>query len=278
MAIKIYKPTTNGRRHMTSSDFAEITKTKPEKTLLESQSHTAGRNSYGHITVRHRGGGHKQKYRIIDFKRNKDNAKAVVKAIEYDPNRTANIALLHYTDGIKAYILAPKGLKVGDIVESGDEVDIKPGNALALKNIPTGTAIHNIELKPGKGGQLVRSAGASAQALGVDGDYTLIRLQSGEVRKILSSCRATIGVVGNEQHSLIQLGKAGRKRWLGKRPQSRGSVMNPNDHPHGGGEGKAPVGRPQPMTPWGKKARGIKTRDIKKASEKLIIRHRKGSK
>lgn len=278
MAIKIYKPTTNGRRHMTSSDFAEITKTKPEKTLLESQSHTAGRNSYGHITVRHRGGGHKQKYRIIDFKRNKDNAKAVAKAIEYDPNRTANIALLHYTDGIKAYILAPKGLKVGDIVESGDEVDIKPGNALALKNIPTGTSIHNIELKPGKGGQLVRSAGASAQVLGVDGDYTLIRLQSGEVRKILSSCRATIGVVGNEQHSLIQLGKAGRKRWLGKRPQSRGSVMNPNDHPHGGGEGKAPVGRPQPMTPWGKKARGIKTRDIKKASEKLIIRHRKGSK
>ena len=278
MAIKIYKPTTNGRRHMTSSDFAEITKTKPEKTLLESQSHTAGRNSYGHITVRHRGGGHKQKYRIIDFKRNKDNAKAVVKAIEYDPNRTANIALLHYTDGIKAYILAPKGLKVGDIVESSDSVDIKPGNALALKNIPSGTSIHNIELKPGKGGQLVRSAGASAQVLGVDGDYTLVRLQSGEVRKILSSCRATIGVVGNEQHSLIKLGKAGRKRWLGQRPQSRGSVMNPNDHPHGGGEGKAPVGRPQPMTPWGKKARGIKTRDTKKASEKLIIRHRKGSK
>ena len=278
MAIKIYKPTTNGRRHMTSSDFAEITKTKPEKTLLESQSHTAGRNSYGHITVRHRCGGHKQKYRIIDFKRNKDNAKAVVKAIEYDPNRTANIALLHYTDGIKAYILAPKGLKVGDVVESGDSVDIKPGNALELKNIPTGTSIHNIELKPGKGGQLVRSAGASAQVLGADGDYTLVRLQSGEVRKILSSCRATIGTVGNEQHSLIQLGKAGRKRWLGKRPQSRGSVMNPNDHPHGGGEGKAPVGRPQPMTPWGKKARGIKTRDTKKASEKLIIRHRKGSK
>ncbi|XKU95394.1 50S ribosomal protein L2 [Lactobacillus acidophilus] len=278
MAIKIYKPTTNGRRHMTSSDFAEITKTKPEKTLLESQSHTAGRNSYGRITVRHRGGGHKQKYRIIDFKRNKDNVKAVVNAIEYDPNRTANIALLHYTDGIKAYILAPKGLKVGDIVESGDSVDIKPGNALALKNIPTGTSIHNIELKPGKGGQLVRSAGASAQVLGFDGNYTLVRLQSGEVRKILSSCRATIGVVGNEQHSLIQLGKAGRKRWLGKRPQSRGSVMNPNDHPHGGGEGKAPVGRPQPMTPWGKKARGIKTRDVKKASEKLIIRHRKGTK
>ena len=278
MAIKIYKPTTNGRRNMTSSDFAEITKSKPERTLLESKSHTAGRNSYGHITSRHRGGGHKQKYRIIDFKRNKDNAKAVVKAIEYDPNRTANIALLHYTDGIKAYIIAPKGLKVGDIVESGESVDIRPGNALPLKNIPTGTSIHNIEMRPGKGAQLVRSAGTSAQVLGFDGAYTLVRLQSGEVRKILSECRATIGVVGNEQHSLIQLGKAGRSRWLGKRPQSRGSVMNPNDHPHGGGEGKAPVGRPQPMTPWGKKSRGIKTRNVKKASEKLIIRHRKGSK
>ncbi|KJY57697.1 50S ribosomal protein L2 [Lactobacillus kimbladii] len=278
MAIKIYKPTTNGRRNMTTSDFAEITKSKPERTLLESQSHTAGRNSYGHITSRHRGGGHKQKYRIIDFKRNKDNAKAVVKAIEYDPNRTANIALLHYTDGIKAYILAPKGLIVGDVVESGANADIKPGNALPLKNIPTGTSIHNIELSPGKGGQLVRSAGASAQVLGNDGKYTLVKLQSGEVRKILSVCRATIGVVGNEQHSLIQLGKAGRSRWLGRRPQSRGSVMNPNDHPHGGGEGKAPVGRPQPMTPWGKKARGIKTRNSKRASEKLIVRHRKGSK
>ncbi|AWM74100.1 MULTISPECIES: 50S ribosomal protein L2 [Lactobacillus] len=278
MAIKIYKPTTNGRRNMTSSDFAEITKTTPERTLLESQSHTAGRNSYGRITSRHRGGGHKQKYRIIDFKRNKDNAKAVVKSIEYDPNRSANIALLHYTDGIKAYILAPKGLKVGAVVESGPNSDIKPGNALPLANIPTGTSIHNIELRPGKGGQFVRSAGTSAQVLGNDGKYTLVRLQSGEVRKILSACRATIGVVGNEQHSLIQLGKAGRSRWLGRRPQSRGSVMNPNDHPHGGGEGKAPVGRPQPMTPWGKKARGIKTRDSKKASEKLIIRHRKGSK
>ncbi|MDF7668941.1 50S ribosomal protein L2 [Lactobacillus sp. ESL0701] len=278
MAIKVYKPTTNGRRNMTSSDFAEITTSKPERTLLESQSHTAGRNSYGHITSRHRGGGHKQKYRVIDFKRNKDNAKAVVKSIEYDPNRTANIALLHYTDGIKTYILAPKGLKVGDIVESGADADIKPGNALPLKNIPTGTSIHNIEMKPGKGGQLVRSAGTSAQVLGFDGNYALIRLQSGEVRKILSVCRATIGVVGNEQHSLIQLGKAGRSRWLGRRPQSRGSVMNPNDHPHGGGEGKAPVGRPQPMTPWGKKSRGVKTRNSKRASEKLIIRHRKGSK
>ena len=278
MAIIKYKPTTNGRRNMTTSDFAEITKKKPEKTLLESQSHKAGRNSYGHITVRHRGGGHKQKYRIIDFKRNKDEVKAVVKAIEYDPNRTANIALVHYTDGVKSYILAPKGLTVGTVIESGKGSDIRPGNALPLADIPAGTEIHNIELKPGKGGQLVRSAGTSAQVLGQDGRYTLVRLQSGEVRKILSTCRATIGLVGNEQHSLIQLGKAGRSRWLGKRPQSRGSVMNPNDHPHGGGEGKAPVGRTQPMTPWGKKSRGIKTRNSKASSEKLIIRHRKGNK
>ena len=278
MAIKVYKPTSNGRRNMTSSDFAEITKSKPEKTLLASKSKTAGRNSYGHITVRHRGGGHKQQYRIIDFKRTKDNVKAKVVAIEYDPNRSANIALLHYTDGTKAYILAPKGLTVGTFVESGVDADIKVGNALPLKNIPTGTEVHNIELKPGKGGQIARSAGTSAQVLGVDGKYTQVRLQSGEVREILSECRATIGVVGNEQHSLINIGKAGRSRWMGKRPQSRGSVMNPNDHPHGGGEGKAPVGRPQPMTPWGKKSRGVKTRDTKKASEKLIIRHRKGRK
>lgn len=278
MAIKVYKPTSNGRRNMTSSDFAEITKSKPEKTLLASKSKTAGRNSYGHITVRHRGGGHKQQYRIIDFKRTKDNVKAKVVAIEYDPNRSANIALLHYTDGTKAYILAPKGLTVGSWVESGTDADIKVGNALPLKNIPTGTEVHNIELKPGKGGQIARSAGTSAQVLGVDGKYTQVRLQSGEVREILSECRATIGAVGNEQHSLINIGKAGRSRWMGKRPQSRGSVMNPNDHPHGGGEGKAPVGRPQPMTPWGKKSRGVKTRDSKKASEKLIIRHRKGRK
>ena len=278
MAIKVYKPTSNGRRNMTSSDFAEITKSKPEKTLLASKSKTAGRNPYGHITVRHRGGGHKQQYRIIDFKRVKDNAKAKVVAIEYDPNRSANIALLHYTDGTKAYILAPKGLEVGAFVESGENADIKVGNALPLKNIPTGTAIHNIELKPGKGGQVARSAGTSALVVGVDGKYTQVRLQSGEVREILSECRATVGEVGNEQHSLINIGKAGRSRWMGKRPQSRGSVMNPNDHPHGGGEGKAPVGRPQPMTPWGKKSRGIKTRDTKKASEKLIIRHRKGRK
>ncbi|MDQ7160920.1 50S ribosomal protein L2 [Lactobacillus delbrueckii subsp. lactis] len=278
MAIKVYKPTSNGRRNMTSSDFAEITKSKPEKTLLASKSKTAGRNSYGHITVRHRGGGHKQQYRIIDFKRTKDNVKAKIVAIEYDPNRSANIALLHYTDGTKAYILAPKGLTVGSWVESGADADIKVGNALPLKNIPTGTEVHNIELKPGKGGQIARSAGTSAQVLGVDGKYTQVRLQSGEVREILSECRATIGAVGNEQHSLINIGKAGRSRWMGKRPQSRGSVMNPNDHPHGGGEGKAPVGRPQPMTPWGKKSRGVKTRDNKKASEKLIIRHRKGRK
>ncbi|CDR82337.1 50S ribosomal protein L2 [Lactobacillus delbrueckii subsp. lactis] len=278
MAIKVYKPTSNGRRNMTSSDFAEITKSKPEKTLLASKSKTAGRNSYGHITVRHRGGGHKQQYRIIDFKRTKDNVKAKIVAIEYDPNRSANIALLHYTDGTKAYILAPKGLTVGSWVESGGDADIKVGNALPLKNIPTGTEVHNIELKPGKGGQIARSAGTSAQVLGVDGKYTQVRLQSGEVREILSECRATIGAVGNEQHSLINIGKAGRSRWMGKRPQSRGSVMNPNDHPHGGGEGKAPVGRPQPMTPWGKKSRGVKTRDSKKASEKLIIRHRKGRK
>jgi large subunit ribosomal protein L2 len=263
---------------MTTSDFAEITKKKPERSLLESQSHTGGRNSYGHITVRHRGGGHKQKYRIIDFKRNKDEVSAVVKGIEYDPNRTANIALLAYTDGTKAYIIAPKSLKVGDVVQSGPNADIRPGNALPLADIPNGTLIYNIEMKPGKGGQLIRSAGTLGQVLGVDGKYTLIKLPSGEVRKILSACRATVGTVGNEQHSLIRLGKAGRKRWLGKRPQSRGSVMNPNDHPHGGGEGKAPVGRPQPMTPWGKKARGIKTRNNRKASEKLIIRHRKGTK
>ena len=278
MAIKVYKPTSNGRRNMTSSDFAEITKSKPEKTLLASKSKTAGRNSYGHITVRHRGGGHKQQYRIIDFKRVKDNAKAKVVAIEYDPNRSANIALLHYTDGTKAYILAPKGLEVGTFVESGENADIKVGNALPLKNIPTGTAIHNIELKPGKGGQIARSAGTSALVVGVDGKYTQVRLQSGEVREILSECRATVGEVGNEQHSLINIGKAGRSRWMGKRPQSRGSVMNPNDHPHGGGEGKAPVGRPQPMTPWGKKSRGIKTRNSKARSEKLINRHRKGNK
>ncbi|MFD1673039.1 50S ribosomal protein L2 [Agrilactobacillus yilanensis] len=274
MAIIKYKPTTNGRRNMTASDFAEITKTTPEKSLLESQSHTAGRNAHGHITVRHRGGGHKQKYRIIDFKRLKDNVIGHVNAIEYDPNRTANIALIHYEDGVKAYILAPKGLNVGDKIVSGPDADIKPGNALPLSNIPVGTLIHNIELKPGKGGQLIRSAGTSAQVLGNEGKYTLIRLVSGEVRMILSTCRATIGEVGNEQHELIHIGKAGRKRWMGIRPTVRGSVMNPNDHPHGGGEGKAPIGRPSPLSPWGKKTLGKKTRNAKAKSEKFIVRHR----
>ncbi|MFJ8450727.1 50S ribosomal protein L2 [Aerococcus viridans] len=274
MAIKTYKATTNGRRNMSGSDFSEITKTTPEKTLLESQSKRAGRNNNGRITVRHHGGGHKQAYRIIDFKRNKDNVEGVVKAIEYDPNRSANIALIHYTDGIKTYIIAPKGLQVGARISSGEAADIKVGNALPLKNIPVGTLVHNIETKPGKGGQLVRSAGASAQVLGKEDKYVLIRLTSGEVRMILGTCRATIGAVGNEQHSLINVGKAGRSRWAGKRPTVRGSVMNPNDHPHGGGEGKAPVGRPSPMTPWGKPARGIKTRDKNARSNKLIVRRR----
>ena len=274
MGIKKYKPTSNGRRNMTGSDFAEITKTTPEKSLLVSKSKTAGRNSYGHITVRHRGGGHKRKYRVIDFKRNKDNVPATVKAIEYDPNRSANIALLVYADGIKSYILAPKGLEVGQKVQSGKDADIKVGNALPLENIPVGTVIHNIELKPGKGGQLVRSAGTSAQLLGKEGKYAIVRLTSGETRMILISCRATIGAVGNEQHELINIGKAGRSRWMGKRPQSRGSVMNPNDHPHGGGEGKAPVGRPSPLSPWGKKTTGLKTRSKKAKSNKFIVRSR----
>ena len=274
MAIKTYKATTNGSRNMSGSDFSEITKTTPEKSLLESQSRRAGRNNNGRITVRHHGGGHKQAYRIIDFKRNKDNVEGVVKAIEYDPNRSANIALIHYIDGVKAYIIAPKGLQVGARISSGESADIKVGNALPLKNIPVGTSVHNIETKPGKGGQLVRSAGASAQVLGKEDKYVLVKLASGEVRMILGTCRATVGVVGNEQHSLINVGKAGRSRWAGKRPTVRGSVMNPNDHPHGGGEGKAPVGRPSPMTPWGKPARGIKTRDKNARSNKLIVRRR----
>ena len=274
MGIKVYKPTTNGRRNMTCSDFAEITTSTPEKSLLVSMSKTAGRNNTGRITVRHHGGGHKRKYRVIDFKRTTDNVVAKVATIEYDPNRTANIALIVYSNGVKSYILAPKGLEVGMTVVSGPEADIKVGNALPLANIPVGTLIHNIELKPGKGGQLVRSAGASAQVLGSEGKYTLVRLQSGEVRMILSTCRATIGVVGNEQQSLINLGKAGRTRHMGIRPTVRGSVMNPNDHPHGGGEGRTSIGRKAPMTPWGKKAMGVKTRKNKKASTKLIVRRR----
>jgi len=275
VGIRKYKPTTNGRRNMTGSDFEEITKTTPEKSLLAPLSKTAGRNSYGHITVRHRGGGTKRQYRVIDFKRIKDDVPATVKAIEYDPNRTANIALLVYADGIKSYIIAPKGLKVGTEVQSGPDADIKVGNALPLKNIPVGTIVHNIELKPGKGGQLARSAGASAQILGKEDKYVLVRLASGEVRMVLATCRATIGTVGNEQHELINVGKAGRKRYSGQRPHVRGSVMNPNDHPHGGGEGKAPVGLPSPLSPWGKKTVGKKTRSHKARSSKFIVRGRK---
>ena len=275
MGIRKYKPTTNGRRNMNGYDFAEITKSAPEKSLLAPLKHKAGRNSYGHITVRHRGGGVKRQYRLIDFKRIKDDVPATVKAIEYDPNRTANIALLVYADGTKSYILAPKGLKVGMTVQSGPEADIKVGNALPLKNIPVGTVIHNIELKPGKGGQLARSAGASAQLLGKEEKYVLVRLSSGEVRMVLATCRATIGTVGSDEHALLIKGKAGRTRYAGQRPHVRGSVMNPNDHPHGGGEGKQPVGLPSPLSPWGKKTAGKKTRSHKARSNKFIVRGRK---
>lgn len=274
MAIKVYKAITNGRRNMTSLDFAEITTNKPEKSLLAPLPKKAGRNNQGKITVRHHGGGHKKQYRIIDFKRNKDNVPAKVATIEYDPNRSANIALLHYVDGEKRYIIAPKELQVGQILVSGEDADIKVGNALPLANIPVGTLIHNIELKPGKGGQLVRSAGASAQVLGKEGKYVLVRLKSGEVRMILATCRATIGEVGNEQHGLVNIGKAGRTRWLGKRPTVRGSVMNPNDHPHGGGEGRTSIGRKSPMSPWGKPTLGKKTRSKKARSNKFIVRAR----
>ena len=275
MAIKKYKPTSNGRRNMTTSDFAEITTDKPEKSLLAPLHSKGGRNNQGKLTVRHQGGGHKRQYRIIDFKRNKDGIPGRVATIEYDPNRSANIALINYVDGEKRYILAPKNLEVGMEIMSGPEADIKVGNALPLANIPVGTVIHNIELKPGKGGQLVRSAGTSAQVLGKEGRYVLVRLNSGEVRMVLATCRATIGQVGNEQHELIHIGKAGRNRWLGKRPTVRGSVMNPNDHPHGGGEGKSPIGRKSPMSPWGKPTLGFKTRKKKNKSDKFIVRRRK---
>lgn len=275
MAIKKYKPTSNGRRNMTTSDFAEITTDKPEKTLLAPLKNNAGRNNNGRITVRHQGGGHKRQYRLVDFKRNKDNVVATVKSIEYDPNRSANIALIHYEDGVKSYILAPKGLKVGMTVVSGNDADIKLGNTLPLTDIPVGTMVHNVELKPGKGGQLIRSAGASGQVLGNEGKYVVVRLTSGEVRMILATCRATIGSVGNEQHELINIGKAGRSRWMHKRPTVRGSVMNPNDHPHGGGEGKAPVGRKAPLSPWGQVAVGLKTRKKNNKSSKYIVRGRK---
>jgi len=275
MAIKKYKPTSNGRRNMTSSDFSEITTSTPEKSLLAPLHRKGGRNNQGKLTVRHQGGGHKRQYRVIDFKRDKDGIPGRVATIEYDPNRSANIALINYVDGEKRYILAPKNLEVGLEVMSGPEADIKPGNALPLVNIPVGTVIHNIELKPGKGGQLVRSAGTSAQVLGKEGKYVLVRLNSGEVRLILATCRASIGQVGNEQHELINIGKAGRNRWLGKRPTVRGSVMNPNDHPHGGGEGRAPIGRKSPMSPWGKPTLGYKTRSKKNKSDKFIVRSRK---
>lgn len=275
MGIKKFKPTTNGRRNMTALDFAEITASRPEKSLTEKLSKKGGRNNQGRLTVRHQGGGHKRKYRIIDFKRNKDGIAGRVATIEYDPNRSANIALIHYIDGEKRYILAPKGLKVDMQVMAGPEADIKVGNALPLSNIPVGTLIHNIELKPGKGGQLVRAAGTSAQLLGKDGKYAIVRLQSGETRMILATCRATVGAVGNEEHELVNIGKAGRSRWLGKRPTVRGSVMNPVDHPHGGGEGRAPIGRSGPLTPLGKPALGYKTRKKNKASDKYIVRRSK---
>ena len=276
MAVRKYKPTSNGRRNMSVLTFDEITTDTPEKSLLAPKSKKGGRNNTGRITVRHHGGGNKQKYRIIDFKRNKDGIPATVKTIEYDPNRSANIALLFYADGEKRYILAPKGLKVGDVLLSGENADIKVGNAKCINQIPVGSLIHNIELHPGKGGQIARSAGVSAQILGRVDKYVLVRLGSGEVRKILSTCKATIGEVGNESHELVRIGKAGKSRHLGVRPTVRGSVMNPNDHPHGGGEGKCPIGRPSPVTPWGKPALGLKTRNNKKASTKLIVRRRNG--
>ncbi len=271
MAIKRYKPTSSARRFMTVSAYSEITAKKPEKSLLEDQRKSGGRNAQGKITVRHIGGGNKRKYRIIDFKRCKDGIPATVKSIEYDPNRSANIALLYYADGAKAYILAPVGLKVGDVIMSGEKADIKVGNALALKDIPVGTMVHNIEMQPGKGGQIARAAGMSAQIMARDEKYVTLKMPSGEMRYILATCKATIGQVGNLEHEIIRIGKAGKTRHFGVRPSVRGVVMNPCDHPHGGGEGKSPIGMPGPVTPWGKPALGYKTRKHKKASNKLII-------
>ena len=276
MAVKTYKAMTNGTRGMSKIVNDEITKTTPEKSLVVTLTKNGGRNNQGKITVRHRGGGAKRKYRIIDFKRNKDGVVGTVASIEYDPNRTSNIALINYADGEKRYIIAPKGLKVGNKIESGENADIKVGNCLPLANIPEGTLVHNVEMTAGKGGQMARSAGSSVQILGREGKYTLLRLASGEVRKVLSACRATVGEVGNADHELVNVGKAGRKRHMGIRPTVRGSVMNPNDHPHGGGEGRTSIGRKAPVTPWGKKALGVKTRDTKKASNKLIVRRRNG--
>ena len=274
MAIRHYNPVTPGQRKKSTLVNEELTKTAPEKSLLKTKKKNSGRNNQGRITVRHQGGGVKRKYRIIDFKRNKFDIEGTVASIEYDPNRSANIALINYRDGEKRYIIAPKGLKVGMKIVSSENADIKVGNALPLMNIPVGTTIHNIEMRPGKGGQFARSAGQSAQILGREEKYVLVRLSSGETRKILGTCMATIGEVGNEDYSLVRLGKAGRTRWMGIRPTVRGSVMNPNDHPHGGGEGRAPVGRKQPMTPWGKPALGLKTRKNKKSSSKLIVTRR----
>ncbi|MBQ7480937.1 MAG: 50S ribosomal protein L2 [Lachnospiraceae bacterium] len=276
MGIKTYNPYTPSRRQMSGSDFSEITKTTPEKSLIYSLKKNAGRNNQGKITVRHHGGGNRRKYRIIDFKRNKDGIPANVVAIEYDPNRTANIALICYADGQKSYILAPEGLKVGMKVMNGPEAEVRTGNCLPLAQIPVGTLIHNIELYPGKGGQMVRSAGNSAQLMAKEGKYATLRLPSGEMRMVPLNARATIGVIGNGDHNLINIGKAGRKRHMGIRPTVRGSVMNPNDHPHGGGEGRSPIGRPGPCTPWGKPALGLKTRKKNKKSNKLIVRRRDG--
>ncbi|MCD8005565.1 MAG: 50S ribosomal protein L2 [Oscillospiraceae bacterium] len=274
MAIKSYKPTTNGRRGMTVTDYSGLSKVKPERSLLEPKKKTAGRNSYGRITVRHHGGGERKKYRVIDFKRDKTGMDAKVLTLEYDPNRSAHIALVQYEDGEKRYIIAPNGLNVGDTVRAGADADIKPGNALPLMNIPVGTFIHNIELYPGKGAQLVRSAGNMAQLMGRENDKVLVRLPSGEMRYVPANCMATIGQVGNIDHENVHLGKAGRKRHMGVRPTVRGSVMNPNDHPHGGGEGKSPVGRPSPVTPWGKPTMGYKTRKKKNRTDKFIVKRR----
>ena len=275
MPIKIYKPTSPGRRFVTGSTFEEITKKQPEKSLLKPLKRHGGRNNKGRTTVRHQGGGHKRRYRAVDFKRDKDGIPAKVAAIEYDPNRSARIALLHYADGEKRYILAPIGLNVGDDIMSGSEADIKPGNALALTNIPVGTTVHNVELIPGRGAKMVRSAGAAAQLLAREGKMATVRLPSGETRMVLAACKATVGQVGNVDHENTTVGKAGRGRWLGKRPSVRGVVMNPVDHPHGGGEGRAPVGRKVQMTPWGKPARGVKTRKKNKQSDRLIVKRRK---
>lgn len=276
MSIKVYKPTSNSRRNMSVTDYSELSKVAPERSLLEPLKNKSGRNNYGRITVRHRGGANRRKYRVIDFKRSKFDVPAEVVSLEYDPNRSAHIALIKYEDGVKSYILAPAGLKVGDKVMAGPDADIKPGNALPLVNIPTGTVIHNVELYPGRGGQLARAAGNAAQLMAKEGEYALLRLPSGELRKVPATCMATVGQVGNLDHENVKIGNAGRKRHMGWRPTVRGSVMNPNDHPHGGGEGKSPIGRPGPVTPWGKPALGYKTRNKKKASNKMIIRRRNG--